>query len=88
MPEGQGVPAGLPVPRKPAPRGERLRILLRSFRISQSTVFYTLHNDNELLSVPGPHKCSKPCNLSLSLEPSELIKHNPRAVPLLLRWKR
>lgn len=45
-------------------------------------------NDNELLSVPGPHKCSKPCNLSLSLEPSELIKHNPRAVPLLLRWKR
>ncbi|XP_022793784.1 uncharacterized protein LOC111332656 [Stylophora pistillata] len=55
-PVGQGALAGLPVPRKQAPK--------------------------------GPHKCSKPCNLSLHLEPCEIIKHNPRAVPLLLRWKR
>ncbi|XP_078348189.1 histone-lysine N-methyltransferase SETDB1-like isoform X2 [Oculina patagonica] len=36
----------------------------------------------------GPHKCSSLCNPLLSLEEEESVKHNPRAIPLLLKWKR
>ncbi|KAJ7373631.1 Histone-lysine N-methyltransferase [Desmophyllum pertusum] len=39
-------------------------------------------------TVKGPHKCSNVCNSPLSFEAEESVKHNPRAIPLLLKWKR
>ena len=36
----------------------------------------------------GPHRCSKLCNSTLSISDLERVKHNPRAIPLLLKWKR
>ncbi|XP_073245234.1 histone-lysine N-methyltransferase SETDB1-like isoform X3 [Porites lutea] len=36
----------------------------------------------------GPHKCSNLCNTNQTVEAEESVKHNPRAIPLLLKWKR
>ena len=39
-------------------------------------------------SIAGPHKCNNSCSPPLSLNEEESVKHNPRAIPLLLKWKR
>ncbi|XP_074605826.1 histone-lysine N-methyltransferase SETDB1-like isoform X4 [Acropora palmata] len=39
-------------------------------------------------AIKGPHRCSKLCNSTLSISDLERVKHNPRAIPLLLKWKR
>ena len=36
----------------------------------------------------GPHKCSNLCNSNQTVAAEESVKHNPRAIPLLLKWKR
>ncbi|XP_068673501.1 histone-lysine N-methyltransferase SETDB1-like isoform X1 [Montipora foliosa] len=39
-------------------------------------------------SIKGPHKCNKLCNSNLSISKEESVRHNPRAIPLLHKWKR
>ena len=36
----------------------------------------------------GPHKCSNLCYSNQTVAAEESVKHNPRAIPLLLKWKR